>query len=244
MNNKYLSFDEQNELIKKSIGGDEKATVALINLCYPIAGKIAKQYASSNADIQDLMQEAVYGILLAIPRYRPNMGTKFTTYCTFWIQKKMRQYAEMNFIKCPEKKINKLKEYSFFIEEFKKNEGREPSNEEIMEGIGVSEEDVRSFKEFPSSYFILDEVSAYLPWDGEDVADIAVLHVLLEEALEYVNENERQVIIWRFGLFSSPFRTYKEISKDLNCSKEWVRQLELSGLKKMKKYFSKIGFSD
>lgn len=241
MEKEYLSFEEQNELVKKSIAGDEAATIALINLCYPIARNIASRYILSNADMEDLMQEAMFGVLLAIPRYRSDKGTKFSTYCTFWMQKKMRKFAETNFIKYPETKAIELKKYIRFIQEFMKKHGREPLDKEILEGMDISIEKLRSFQEFPTSYFILDEIDAFISSDEKDVVDLAVLHVLLEDALEFVNENERQVIIYHFGLFSIRSHTFKEIAEILGCSKEWARHLEKTGLRKMKHYFSQIG---
>lgn len=242
MDNQYLSFDEQNELIVKSIAGDEKATVALINLCYPIACKIAKRYILSVDDMDDLMQEAIFGILLAIPRYRPDKGTKFTTYCTFWIKKKMQQFLASNVINYPETKIKELKDYSSFVQGFFKENGREPTNAEIIEGLNISEEQLLSFQTTSLPVLALEEIADFLPSDEDDISEIAIVHTLLEEALEYINDKERYVIIRRFGLYSTRTQTRPDIAKDLNCSTEWVRHLEMTGIKKMKQFFMEIGY--
>ena len=114
MDDRYLSYEEQIELVKRSVCGDEKATVALINLCEPIAGAIARGYNLSPTDMEDLMQEAMFGVLYAIPRYRPDKGTKFTTYCTFWIKKRIHAFAKSNFIRRPSGITSELKTYRRF----------------------------------------------------------------------------------------------------------------------------------
>lgn len=242
MDNRYLSFEEQNELIEKSIAGDEKATIELINLCYPIACKIAKHYILSIDDMNDLMQEAVFGILLAIPRYRPDKGTKFTTYCTFWIQKKMQQYIASNFIKYPEYRIKDYKNYLYFVNEFVQKNGREPNNEEIIEGLNITDDKLLTFQMTLLPYLSLEEIEDFIPADEKDIGDIAVLHTLLEDALDFVSDKEKYVIIRRFGLYSMPIYTRVEIAKELNCSTEWIRHLEVTGLNKMKQYLLRIGF--
>lgn len=236
MNNQFLSYEEQNNLVKASIMGDQEATMQLVDLGYHLIRTLARPYAKTSIDFEDLVQEGIYGLLEAIPRYRPDKGTKFITYAYSWIKKRILMFANESHIHVPEMKLQHMKAYHKLLQ-FNEMNQIAMTDEEMRIQLGFSEEEFLSIKSIPKAHLDFETELLERGSSNGSMEDPILLRYFIEEALQTLKEEERFVITKRFGFYSDGVPlTHKVIGEQLGCSKEWVRQLEKSGISKLRNY--------
>lgn len=238
----YLDFDQQYELVKKSLAGDEDATVELLSFLTPFAAKYAGRYISQNASFEDLMQEGYYAILYAIPRYRPDKGMTFSSYSSIWMNKRMRDASCKGILKVPGHMEKGTRRYIKYVDEYVSKYGFEPEDEKIMADLKIDRETLAEYKSSP--FVCLLDLATMCRDTESDHVDDTLLRLLMEDALACVTPLEKQVVESRWGLNGQTPKTRFEVAKEIGWSCEWARQIELSGLAKIKEYLESIDFID
>lgn len=177
---------------------------------YKLIYKVATKFASTSLDYEELYGEAQVGFVNALNTYNPNKNTKFTTYAFVCMEKQLLSYLR------GETKRAKLKVTSLDEMQTVKNNGN-----------AISQSDVLFYKE--------------MVYEGKDLNCIesgyqkTELEEYLKKEFGKMDEVYAKILIYRFGLFSSPEYTQAEIAEFLNTSQSNISKMEKKALEQFGK---------
>ncbi len=256
-----LSFEEEQELARK--WRDEKdyeAADKLMQSYLRLVVKVALGFKGYGLPVSEVIQEGNIGLMQAILRFDPDRGFRLSTYAMWWIRAAIQEYVLTNWslvkigTTAAQKKL-------FFNLRRMKNKLREISEEDlspeaikiISKELGVKPEEVRSMEQRMISSdqslnsTINSEVgSEWMDWlveerpDQEEIYGEKELLIqrrkVLQEALENLDEREREILVCRRLRDSSEQPTLEQLSQHFGISRERVRQLEMRAFSKIKKF--------
>lgn len=232
----------------KQITDTSKTRMAQSNLRLVVS--IAKRYTNRGLPFLDLIQEGNIGLMKAVDKFEYKKGYKFSTYATWWIRQAIsRAIADQaRTIRIPIHMIETINRINKIIRKGVQENGKEPDVEEIAKEVGLPVDKVKQVIKItkePVSLeapigsdddgkfgdFVPDE-KAPTPMDNIMKED---LQNQIDQILGQLNEREQAVIRMRFGLMDDASdRTLEEIGKELSVTRERVRQIESSAIKKLK----------
>jgi len=238
---------EQIKLGKKIVD-EAKERMAKANLRLVVS--IAKRYTNRGLPFLDLIQEGNIGLMKAVDKFEYKKGYKFSTYATWWIRQAIsRAIADQaRTIRIPIHMIETINRINKVVRQHVQEEGKEPSVEQIAKEIGLSVDKVKQVIKITKEPISLDapigsdedgkvgdmisDESAKTPIDDILKSD---LKNQIDQILAQLNEREQAVIRMRYGLLPDESdRTLEEIGNELNVTRERVRQIESSAIKKLK----------
>jgi RNA polymerase primary sigma factor len=249
---KMLSGDEEKELGKIIREGKreeaKKANDKLIQANLRLVVSIAKKYVGQGVLFMDLVQEGGLGLMRAAERFDYRKGFKFSTYATWWIRQTIiRCIANSSrTIRIPVHMSDKIRQLKKVKSDLGAELGREPSNEELGKKMGMSPDKVMNIKKAMAK----EPISLDMPI-GEDIfledyvpdsvtatphhrAMGSLLHNDILDALSILPEREQMILKERYGLTGGTGKTLEELGRMFGFSKERIRQIEESAIKKLR----------
>ena len=245
-----LSEEDEYKIAIAAANGDENARQTMITSNLRLVVKIAKTYIgrSSNLSFLDLIQEGNMGLMRATEKFDAEKGFRFSTYATYWIKQAISKAIidQSRAVRLPAHIINELNKFNKAIRDLSQQYGKTPSDKELAEYLNVSVKKI-------SEYYTISKEPCSLDVTIDEDEDTAMIDLIADEnatkfmdiddlsirdtiysVLNTLSERERKIIELRFGFTDGRQHTLEEVGKEFNLTKERIRQLEASALKKLR----------
>jgi RNA polymerase primary sigma factor len=248
-----LTPKQEIDLAARIKQGDREARALLISSNLRLVVTIAQDYANLGLPLLDLISEGNVGLTVAVDRFDPSKGAKLSTYAAWWIRQSIKRALsnQGRTIRLPVhlgEKISKMRRVALYLGE---EIGREPTDDELGEEIGIASEKVSHLKTASISPASLDAPISDddLTEFGESVADEQArtpfellrdkdLHNDVDGLLEVLDDREKEIISQRFGFGGGEQKTLEEIGRKFRVSRERIRQLQNEALSKLRRALS------
>jgi RNA polymerase primary sigma factor len=249
-----LTPKEEIKLAAQIKRGSKKAREKMITANLRLVVKIAHDFSNYGLPLLDLVSEGNIGLMKAVERFDPMKGGKLSTYASWWIKQSIKRALanQSKTIRLPVHLVDKIGKIRRVSAQMTEELGREPSNDELAEELGLSETKVAHLKNVAVRPASLDaKISADDDTSfGDLVSDeraedpFATLRDkdLREEVgdlLDVLDPRERKIISFRFGLGGGKERTLEEVGHKFGVTRERIRQLQNIALLKMRKALRK-----
>jgi RNA polymerase primary sigma factor len=250
-----LTPPQEIELAAKIKNGDGKARALMISSNLRLVVTIAQDYANLGLPLLDVISEGNIGLMTAVDRFDPLKGAKLSTYAAWWIRQAIKRALsnQSKTIRLPVHLGEKIAKVRTVALQMSEELGREPTDDELGEEIGIASGKVSQLKTASIRPASLDapisdsddDLTAF----GESVGDEEArtpfeslrdkdLHNKVDGLLEELDDREKKIISQRFSFDGGKRKTLQQVGKKLGVSRERIRQLENIALSKLRRALS------
>jgi RNA polymerase primary sigma factor len=249
-----LTPDDEVRLAERIKKGDQEARALMIRSNLRLVVKIAHDYANLGLPLLDLISEGNIGLMKAVERFDPKKGGKLSTYAAWWIKQSIKRALanQSKTIRLPVHLVDKISKMRRVSMQMSEELGREPTDEELAEEIGLSSAKVSQLKTVsirPASLdapISDDDTTEFGEIVGDDEA-FTPFELLRDKNLQdevgdllaVLDEREKKIIFSRFGLDGGKPRTLEEVGKKFGVTRERIRQLQNIALLKLRRALQK-----
>lgn len=253
-----LSAEEEVHFARLALKGNHEARRRMIESNLRLVVKISRRYLNRGLPLLDLIEEGNLGLMRAVEKFDPNRGFRFSTYATWWIRQTIER-ALMNQTRTIRLPIHIVKELNVYLRAARQLTHKldhEPTPDEIAEMLDVPIEDVEKMLGlnekitsvdspigFDDHKSLLDTIADEKSLDPADVLTDESLYSQIEDFLGVLTDNQQEVIARRFGLRGFDKSTLEEIGKEINLTRERVRQIQIEALKTLRHLLEKQGLN-
>lgn len=248
-----LSFEEELDLSRRIMQGDELAREKMIKANLRLVVKIAKAYASADVSFLDIVQEGNLGLIKAASKYDYRKNVRFSTYAAWWIKQSIVRALsnKRRVIRLPHRKEEALKKIQKSYYTLTQRLQQKPTVNDVAREVGMTAEEVGSLLNASSSIASLDSdenfESGTLMDMFEDYTydpDSELIKKSMQEDtmrfLEHLMEKERQILLYRFSFYGGKKYTLKSIGERMGISPETVRQIEMRAIRKLREHADEL----
>ena len=243
-----LSADDEKELATRIGDGDTHARDRMVRANLRLVVNIARGYSGKGLSLQDLIEEGNLGLLRAVEGFDPAIGTRFSTYASYWIKQSIKRALinSAKTIRIPAYMVELLSKWRRASSRLAEELGRTPTPEEVARVLGLPKKKLSIIKKAIRIYNSTPQTDqSEAGWSlGEMVMDERMKtpedELLEHDVLGHVRRmmttmdpREAAVLKMRFGLDEVEPHTLKEIGEQLNLTRERVRQIETEALNKL-----------
>jgi RNA polymerase primary sigma factor len=252
---KLLTPQEEIDLAARIKKGDKKAREQMIKANLRLVVKIARDYEGIGLPLLDLISEGNIGLMKAVERFDPRKGGKLSTYGSWWIKQSIKRALanQSKTIRLPVHLVDKISRMRRITMRLQEELGREPSDEEVGEQLGISasrvsqmrmaavrpasldapigDEDSNNFAE------VVQDENAFTPYEQLEEKTVTGM---LQDMVKELDPRAATILRARFGLDGGPERTLEDVGKKFGVTRERVRQIQNIALRKLRKMIEKM----
>jgi RNA polymerase primary sigma factor len=243
-----LSAEDEQLLARQIAEGDARARDRMVRANLRLVVNIARGYTGKGLGLQDLIEEGNLGLMRAVEGFDPAVGTRFSTYASYWIKQSIKRALinSAKTIRIPAYMVELLSKWRRATARLNDELGRSPTAEEVARLLGLPKRKLPIIKKDIQIYQAVPQTDkAEVGWSlGEMVMDERmrtpedelIEHDVLKrvrELMHTLDGREATVLRMRFGLDEMPPHTLKEIGERLGLTRERVRQIESEALHKL-----------
>lgn len=244
-----LTFKEEIMLAKKIAKGDEPSRQRMIESNLRLVVSIGKRYMNRGLPFSDIIEEGNIGLIKAVEKYNHRKGFRFSTYASWWIRQSIERAIinQGKLIRLPVHVVERVNHYLSHLEDLVQELGREPEIGEISKKMKLPEDEIDHIQQLLRKTYSLDSpISSNKETSLRDILEDTSQVSPVNKAegvrrredilrwMQTLKDNERQVIILRFGLEGDEPHTLEEIGKIFGLTRERVRQIESTALRKLR----------
>ena len=249
-----ITVEEEVVLAGRIKKGDQEARHKMVRSNLRLVVKIARDYSNFGLPLLDLISEGNIGLMKAVERFDPQKGGKLSTYAAWWIKQSIKRALanQSKTIRLPVHLVDKIAKLRRVSAQLTEELGREPTDQELAEEVGMAEAKVAALKSAairPTSLDqpISDDDSTALgdiigddqAFDPYEILRDKDLRDEVGDLLDVLDERERKIINCRFGLDGQKTRTLEEVGVKFGVTRERIRQLQNIALRKLRRALSK-----
>lgn len=247
---KLLTAEEERALARRIASGDMAARDHMIESNLRLVVKIAKRYMNRGLPFLDLIEEGNMGLIKAVERFKLSKECRFSTYATWWIRQSIERALvnQSRTIRLPVHVSDDINKFIKISRELVHRFNREPQVDEISEAMGVEPAYIRRLMvlvkktysiEHPMGenrdYSLIDTIEDTNADDPSVFLEDLDKFAHIREWLDSLADNEREILVLRFGLEDREPQTLDTIGQKFGVTRERIRQIEAKSLDKLRK---------